>query len=73
MPKPPPVRPRSLQSPEVAQNERFVRQVLALIVANCEHRGQHGIYGEVAVKFRYLDGVITEAKLVEETILKPLD
>lgn len=59
--------------PESAQSRKFRAKVLATADAILAHRGQHGIYGELTVKFSQQNGELTGARIVDETILKPGD
>ena len=71
-PRPPaPARPTRRGPDYTPINERTLRKVLAWITANAEHRTGGGSYGEVTVRFAYAAGKITQARLVEETIIKP--
>lgn len=52
------------------KNERFLRDVLAMVTNNADARLHGQRFGEVVVRLTYVDGVITGARLMEETILK---
>ncbi len=53
-----------------ASNEQFLRKILAIVTVNADVRLDGQRFGEVVVRLKYVDGHITEARMVEETILK---
>lgn len=53
------------------QNEEFVRDVLALVCAKSDARTGDGAFGELVMRLTFENGEIKQARIVDETILKP--
>lgn len=54
-------------------NDAFMTKILKSLSAAVEVRGEAGVYGEVTVKLTQNEGLITQARVLEETILRPAD
>lgn len=66
----PPIRPpRPID--HQGSNERFLREMLQLLMANAEARTAAGSFGEVTLKFKWAAGKITDARFYPETTHKP--
>ncbi len=59
------------RQPAEQPTPRLLAQAMAALEAMMAHRMRHQAYGEVTVSFLWKNGEVTEARVKEETILRP--